>query len=88
MSCERTVIVLVETETCEGCGRTAVEHTQKQEFKDAEEVRSYLETEEGINPQSVSILELDEFMDDWNDTDSDNTVLNMSTFMGYVIIRN
>ncbi len=94
MSCRRTVVVIIDTETCEGCGRTALEGIQNEEFDNVFRIINYLTNIEDITPKSINIMELNDFVDSWNNSDCDKvegsfeTDMIETTFIGYCTVQN
>lgn len=87
MSCERTVIVTVET-SADADVRPTLEGMEDVLFVNAENVIEFL-NDEGIETKYISVIELTEFMELCNNIDDDMfESINISElFIGYVRIK-
>jgi len=85
MSDFETSIVLINCETCGGNAREALEHIENLDFGGYDHLARFLETNHNIDTSAVSVLSMSEFMDSFNDTDSEGDYIGIQeNFIGYI----
>jgi hypothetical protein len=75
-------VVIIDVDECMGCARSALEATEYGVYNSCTDYITELNQRFSIDPKSVSMYSLTDFMDEYN-----NETLNVDgTFMGYVRI--